>query len=70
MYGHSPGLTADLAIFHVALIVAASWINADGVHLAAVRTGDVGAGVGGAVTERKIAIEVELLGVVVIARAV
>ena len=68
MYGYSPGLTADLTILDVALIIAAAGIDTDGVDLAAVRTRDVRAGVGRAVSQGKVAVQVELVGIVRVTR--
>jgi hypothetical protein len=62
MYRYSPGLTADLAVFDIILIAAATGIDADGVRLAAVRTDNVRARIGGAVAERKVTIEIEVVG--------
>src|ERR1041384_8359560 len=61
MYGDAPGLTADLTVFDVVLVFAASRVEADRICFAAVRTGDLAARVGGAVAERKVSIEIELV---------
>ena len=64
MYRYSPGLAADLAVFDIALNVAASWVDAHRVGLAAIWARDVRARVGSAVAQRKIAIEIGLVRVI------
>src|SRR5690349_16209154 len=61
MYGDTPGPTAYLAVLDVVLILSASRVEADGVRLAAIGAGDVAARVGGAIAEREVTIEIELV---------
>ena len=58
MHVHSPRLAAYLAIFHVILLFAATGIERDIVLFAAIRTDNGPGRVGGAVTERKLVVEV------------
>src|SRR5262245_16698873 len=65
MYGDAPGLAADLAVFDVLLRVATAGIQTDRVLLTTIRTQDSTGGIGCAIAEWKVAIEVELVVVVV-----
>jgi hypothetical protein len=58
----APRLAADLAILDVVLPVAAPRIEPDGHGLSAVRAGHLAFDVGRAVAQRKIAVEVEVVG--------
>src|SRR4051812_5763954 len=66
MYEHAPGLAADLAVLDVVLRGAAAWIEADRVLFAAVGADHHAAGVGRAVAEWKVAVEIELVVAVVV----
>src|SRR5262245_11380709 len=66
MYRDTPGLAADLAVFDVILRVATAGIQADRVLFTTIRTQDSTAGIGCAIAEWKVAIEVELVVVVVV----
>src|SRR5690349_14817827 len=61
MYRHAPRLTADLTVFDVALLVAAAGVDAHGVRLAAIGTGDLGGGIRRAIAEWEVAVKVELV---------
>ena len=64
LHGHAPRLTANRAVLDVLLVITAAGIERHRVRFAAVRAGDDSACVGGAVAERKVAIEIELVGLV------
>src|SRR5262245_37008777 len=69
MYRNTPGLAADLTVFDVILYVAAARVQAHRILFAAIRAHDRPHGIGCAVTERKVAIEIELVVVVVKSKA-
>jgi len=58
----TPRLAADLAVFDIVLPLAAAGIEPDGHGLSAVWAGHLALDVGRAVAQRKIAVEVEVVG--------
>jgi hypothetical protein len=67
MYGYTPRLAADLAVLGIALMFAAAGIHEHRVRLTAIRADDFGARVRCSVAERKVTIEVEIVGVAAVA---
>jgi len=59
---HAPRLAADLTILDVVLVLPAAGIDAHGDGLAAVRARHLAFGVGGAIAERKVTLEIEVAG--------
>src|SRR5512143_1881982 len=70
MYGNSPRLAAHLAVFDVVLLRAAAGVESDHIGLAAIRTGDHAGRGGGAVAERKVSVEVEIVAGLAVALVV
>src|SRR5215467_2345177 len=58
---HSPRLAAHLAVLDVVLVLPAARIDADRDGLAAIRARHLAFGVGSAVTERKVSLEIEVI---------
>jgi hypothetical protein len=58
----APRLAADLTVLDVVLSLTAPRIERDGDRLAAVRTRHLAFYVGGAIAEREVSLEVEVIG--------